>query len=158
LLHDAGVSAAARALSLAYNDALAETLAAIALSTNVQFVTPDFFALTDVLATGPSHGVFHVVDQPALSPNGSIAPNLHQYLFWDDEHPTTRAHSFIMGAALGKLGILWGDVNGDGVLSGGDMSALTHAFGPSLPGSAADLNGDGTVDIRDVHLMHDILH
>jgi hypothetical protein len=44
------------------------------------------------------------------------------------------------------------DVNDDGLVDGGDLSAVLATWGPSTPGqsNAADLNGDGLVDGNDL--------
>lgn len=42
------------------------------------------------------------------------------------------------------------DVDGDGVVGGGDITVALGAWGPAAPGEAADLNGDGVVDGADL--------
>jgi hypothetical protein len=45
-----------------------------------------------------------------------------------------------------------GDLNGDGIVDGGDLLILLSAWGPN-PGHPADLNGDGTVDGGDLLIL-----
>ena len=46
---------------------------------------------------------------------------------------------------------LFGDINGDGNVDGGDLSILLGAWGASV--SPADLNHDNTVDSADLALL-----
>lgn len=47
-----------------------------------------------------------------------------------------------------------GDVNGDGLTDGRDLSVFLAAFGASVsPGTGADVNGDGLVDGRDLSVF-----
>ena len=45
------------------------------------------------------------------------------------------------------------DLNGDGVVSGGDLGLLLNAWGPTAPSGAGDVNHDGLVDGADLALM-----
>jgi hypothetical protein len=54
-------------------------------------------------------------------------------------------------ASLGPADACPGDLDGDGVIGGGDFGLLLSAFGTSDP--AADLDGDGTVGGGDVGLL-----
>ena len=59
----------------------------------------------------------------------------------------------IPGSALTRGGgFVPGDLDGDGVVNGGDLGALLSAWG-ACAGCAADLNGDGIVDGADLGLM-----
>jgi hypothetical protein len=56
----------------------------------------------------------------------------------------------VPGSALTRGGgFMPGDVDGNGVVDGGDLGILLSAWGP-CDGCAADLNGDGTVDGADL--------
>ena len=44
---------------------------------------------------------------------------------------------------------LFGDTNGDRTVDSADIAAITAAFGSSGSGLAADVNGDGVVNILD---------
>lgn len=54
--------------------------------------------------------------------------------------------------SLPPLRLLAGDVLGDDVVSTADLDAIRAAFGGVGAGLAADLNGDGRVDVRDLAL------
>lgn len=53
---------------------------------------------------------------------------------------------------LPPLRLLAGDVTGDQAVTTADLDAIRAAFGSSGLGLAADLNGDGIVDLRDLAL------
>lgn len=144
-------------LTLAYNGALAQTLGALEVATGADFLELDAFGLTSALVADPHAGGFRVVDQRALAATGVVSPHEELFLFWDHVHPTRRGHSFVMGAALGELGILWGDVNGDGVLGSRDQAVLARSFGPCGPGTPADLDGNAVVDQEDLLLLRILL-
>jgi phospholipase/lecithinase/hemolysin len=155
---DPGLSAFVRKVTKKYNAKLAETVAEVEALTGIDILEVDAFALSQELIADPREGGFKVVDAPACSPEGDVVKKVDDHLWWDALHPTTRAHSQLVGAALASLGILWGDVDGDGALSGLDVAALAQAFGPCQPGCAADMDGDGTVDVDDLELLHLVLH
>lgn len=69
---------------------------------------------------------------------------------WSGPGTTTTA---IPGSALTRGGgFVPGDLDGDGVVNGGDLGALLSAWG-ACAGCAADLNDDGVVDGADLGLM-----
>jgi hypothetical protein len=70
---------------------------------------PPLFGLTDVTrAAAPG------LQPGATSYNTSqIAPNVSQYLFWDDLHPTTTVHAILSQRVL-SLTLMRGDYNRDG--------------------------------------------
>lgn len=146
------------ALTAGYNAALAQTLATLEGATGADFIELDAFALTQGLVAQPLSGGFSVVDARALSATGVVVPDPDVYLFWDHVHPTSRGHSLVMGAALGELGLLLGDVNADGLLDGADFGALYAAWGPCAAGTAADLDGNARVDAEDAELLRILLH
>jgi hypothetical protein len=45
------------------------------------------------------------------------------------------------------------DLNGDGVVDGGDLGQLLAAWGTASPGATADLNADGSIDGFDLAYM-----
>ena len=55
-------------------------------------------------------------------------------------------------------GGLQGDVNGDGVVSGADVTALYNVLlDGATPGGDADVNGDGVVSGADVTALYNLL-
>ncbi|MCA8979757.1 MAG: hypothetical protein KDC14_07005 [Planctomycetes bacterium] len=157
-LGDPNQSNAVAQLATTYNTYLAQTLASLESALGVDFTEFDAHALTTQLVLDPSSGGFTVVDARALAPTGVVAPKLRRYMFWDHVHPTTKAHSFIMGAALAELGVLWGDVNGDGLLDARDFRRLELSYGHCPPGTPADLDGDGHVDPEDLRLLRALIY
>lgn len=157
--HDPVLIANVEALTMAYNAYLAQTIAQIEFYyPGVNLIDFDTFGLTRSIVTDPRALGFKEAEFPALDEGGVVAQHPNQFVFWDDIHPTTRTHSFLMGAALGRLGILWGDIDGNGVLSGGDLAGLAQQFGPCNPGTPADMDGNGTVDGLDLELLVLVLH
>ncbi len=150
---DPALTAMMFALTRTYNRYLAYTLDAVEAASGVPITRFDAFGLTRSLVQDPFSGGFRNVDQRAFSSTGVLTPYPDAYMFWDHVHPTTKGHSFVMGTALAQLGILWGDVHVDGVLDINDANALLQVMGPSVPGTAADLDGSGVVDNQD----HDLL-
>lgn len=145
-------------LVIAYNFHLGQLLDSLEVPFGVEFVRLDTYSLTYAMSHDFTAGGFSVVNQRALSPTGVVAPNVGQYLFWDHVHPTRKGHSFIMGAALFELGVLWGDANGDGLLSLRDFHRVQDSFGPCAVGTAADLDGDGHVDPQDLRLLRVLIY
>ena len=144
-------------LTMAYNAALAQTLATLESATGADFVEVDAFGLIQAIDRDPWDYGFKHADLRALSPEGVVARRVGDYLFWDHVHPTTRGHSQVVGLALAQLGLTWGDVDADGFVTGLDVAALVQAFGPSQPGNPADMDGDGEVDLDDLALLHTVL-
>lgn len=144
-------------LTQGYNAALAQTLSALEFATGFDFVEVDAFALIQELDAAPQDFGLKYAGERALSATGDLAQRTENFLFWDHVHPTARGHSFVMGEVLAQLGVLWGDVNGDGQRSGEDLLALMQSYGPSAPGARADMDGDGVVDLRDLHLLRVVL-
>lgn len=50
-------------------------------------------------------------------------------------------------------GILWGDLNQDGLIDGADLALLIANWGPAQPGGFGDLDGDGTVGGADLGIL-----
>lgn len=57
--------------------------------------------------------------------------------------------------SIGAVGAVPGDIDGDGVVGGGDLNRVLLEWGPCGPGSEceADLNGDGVVDGADQSIV-----
>jgi endoglucanase len=54
------------------------------------------------------------------------------------------------------VGVVYGDLNGDGVIDGADVILMLRYFtrpDVAINLAAADVNGDGTVDIADLILL-----
>jgi outer membrane lipase/esterase len=89
-------NATARQFTLVFNAALATGLASL---TGVKIFGLDLFSLVDgAVAPGNPYG-FTNVNTPCW--NGvTVCANPNQYVFWDEFHPTTYAHSLLANAAL----------------------------------------------------------
>ena len=76
-------------------------------------------------------------------------PGPEQFLFWDNQHPTTAAHQLLAEAALDALRPC--DADADGMVTRQDVQAVSRwiSFGELLPGNG-DCNQDGLVSWRDM--------
>lgn len=92
-----GLQSQAQGFSMAFNNALALQIAGLdMLFPTVDFIAFDTFAfLNEVVAHPASYGFADVDNACLLDP---ACTDANQYLFWDDFHPTTRAHAVIAAA------------------------------------------------------------
>ena len=106
-LGDPTAVAAANAISVAFNDALAVTLLQLESAFQVDLVEIDSFQiLGDVVSDPSSFGFTNAVDAALDQNTGAVDPSEATFLFWDGVHPTTRAHRVIAGLVLEELGAL----------------------------------------------------
>lgn len=69
------------------------------------------------------------------------------------EAPDAPGEVFVTALVPGAASCL-GDVNGDGITNGADLSVLIGSFGASVaPGTMGDLNGDGIVNGADLSVL-----
>jgi phospholipase/lecithinase/hemolysin len=62
--------------------------------------------MQDMIANPATYGFTNVTDPAYVGPldgSGTVVPNPNQYLFWDDVHPGTVAHSYLAAAALAAV-------------------------------------------------------
>jgi phospholipase/lecithinase/hemolysin len=157
---DPGTLAQYNTRSLQFNAALEVMLDN--LQTNnlaLTFFRLDVAALVnEVLANPAEFGLTNVTDAaaPGLEPGAAlyntsqIAPNAHQYAFWDDLHPTATVHTFLAERAL-ALFALPGDYNQNGTVDSADYVVYRRTLG-SMTDLRADGNGDGTIDAGDYNV------
>jgi phospholipase/lecithinase/hemolysin len=108
------------------------------------------------LAEPAAFGLTNVIDAaaPGLAPGDSsyntaqIAPNAHEYLFWDDVHPTATVHAVLADRALAAL-FPPGDYNRDTQIDAADYVVWRNSFGKTGVNLPADGNGNGQVDAVD---------
>jgi hypothetical protein len=100
-----------------------------------------------VPVTAPAPLVNQPFDLPTVLPSGSTAHLLMNGTF-SDGTSTTSASSTL--AATGTRVPITGDLNGDGLVNGGDLGLLLSGWGQ--PG-IGDLNGDGIVNGADIGLL-----
>lgn len=82
----------------------------------------------DAIANPGAYGLTNVTQAaaPGLEPGDSsyntnqIAPNAHEYLFWDDLHPTATVHAALARAMLDSLLAQPGDFDKDGDVDAAD--------------------------------------
>ena len=126
----------------------------------LQFFRLDVAALFSAAVADPAaFGLSNVTDAaaPGLLPGASsyntsqIAPNAHEYLFWDDLHPTATVHAALAEQAL-ALFVVPGDYSDDGTVDAADYVVWRKTEGLTGSGLAADGNGDEMVDALDYHL------
>lgn len=89
----------ARQLTLAFNAALEQALRRVERRSDVRVVRLDAFALAEEVMADPDKAGFSNINTPCLQGPCDGA------LFWDQLHPTARAHARLATAALQALGI-----------------------------------------------------
>lgn len=102
----AGISAQARDFSLAFNAALAHRLESLETTLDADLIGVDVFALSEQIAANPGGFGFTNLTDPLI--NQSNPTNPAGFLFWDDVHPTTQAHTQvteIFETVISHLGI-----------------------------------------------------
>ena len=89
-------------LTTAFNQTLAQGLAGLDASSEVNLIRPDFFALLETITASPSSfGLTNVTDAclPAtpfsVPPGATACSDPDQFLFWDLQHPTTAGHGAV---------------------------------------------------------------
>ena len=95
----AGTTAEEQELTVAFNAAVDVILNNAATRLKVKIIRVDLFTLAQSAVTMPAlFGFTNVTDPCLVETTVCSAPD--SYLFWDDIHPTARAHQFIASAAL----------------------------------------------------------
>jgi len=103
------VQAAAHALSVAFNDALASVLAGLEASLPVTIHRFDLFTLLNEAVATPAAFRLAVVDTTCITPGVIVhAECTHpdSYLFWDGIHPTRAGHAILARRVREILGVL----------------------------------------------------
>jgi phospholipase/lecithinase/hemolysin len=118
--------------STQYNAAVSTGVAGLrSANPLVELIEFDAASLYDEALANPlSFGLTNVTHAaaPGLEPGDSsyntslIAPNVHEYAFWDDLHPTSTVHAALAEKALALLAE--GDYNWDGQVDSADYVAL----------------------------------
>lgn len=93
----------ARQMTLAFNAALEQALRRVERRTDIRVIRLDAFELSEELIANPGKAGFTNINTPCLQGPCEGA------LFWDQLHPTARAHARLAKAALQALGIPGGD-------------------------------------------------
>jgi len=97
---------------------------------DLDIIRADFFGgMQAILASLSAFGFTNLTDEAYDPVAGTIVPNVDEYLFWDDIHPTARAHTFL------------GNLAADAVLA-------------EPLGIVGDYNASGDVEIGDLNLVH----
>jgi outer membrane lipase/esterase len=93
-------------LSTAFNQTLTQELAGLNASSEVNLIRPDFFALLESITASPSSfGLTNVTDACLSATPFSVTAcaDPDQYLFWDQQHPTTAGHALFANLALDAI-------------------------------------------------------
>lgn len=97
----AGLQPVAQAFSMLFNSTLASLLTDLDLNSPARIFQFDTFAFfNDVVANPGAFGFSNATDGCLLSPLACTDPD--RFVFWDDFHPTTAAHSLI-GSAFARM-------------------------------------------------------
>ena len=85
------------ARSIAFNNDLATRLNALEQTLpDIEIFAVDFFGkMQEVLATPGAFGFTNIMDAAYNETTGTVVPNPNAHLFWDDIHPTARAHRLL---------------------------------------------------------------
>ncbi len=87
-----GTSQQATALSLAFNTGLADALMALEQTLFIDIISVDLFGFTNDIVGAPMEFGFTNVTDPLLNQGLLNDPG---YLWWDQQHPTTKAHALL---------------------------------------------------------------
>jgi outer membrane lipase/esterase len=97
-------------LTQVFNQTLAQELAGIDASRDLNLIQPNFFGLLQTIVASPSSfGLTNVTDAcvPAtpfsVLPGTPVCSNPNQFLFWDLQHPTSVGHALFANAALDAI-------------------------------------------------------
>ncbi len=146
------------ALSTSFNSQLDLSLDSLETAlTDTEFFRVDAAALIQSATLDPGlFGFINVMDKAM----GLSGINADEYLFWDDVHPTTAAHSLLADIAAGvlfdALGGLAGDLDFDGFVGIDDLNILLGNWNTTVsPGNPlmGDPSGDGFVGIEDLNTV-----
>lgn len=116
------------------NPALAVYRLDVAALFSAALADPAVFGLTNVTHSAA----------PGLEPGDSayntsqIVPNPHQYMFWDDVHPTSTVHAHLAERALALFAVP-GDYNRDGLVDAADCVLWRDGLGTSYTASDYDV-------------------
>ncbi len=101
---NATISAGLNALSGGHNFGLSQALASLDSTLNVNIKSLDVNTLVNqAIANSTQFGFTNVTDACLNLNAGTICSNPNEYLFWDNLHPTTNAHSLIAKTALVEI-------------------------------------------------------
>jgi outer membrane lipase/esterase len=106
----AAVVGLAGLLSTVFNQTLAQGLAGLETSGQVNLIRPDFFGLLETITASPSSfGLTNVTDAClpvtpfAVPADATACSDPDEFLFWDLQHPTTVGHGLFADAALDAI-------------------------------------------------------
>ncbi len=137
---------------IAYNDLLNSAVVNLAASLSIDITLFDVEATFDRLLSSPADFGFTNTSDPAF---GNAAANPATYVFWDEIHPTTAAHSLLASAAFISLHDP-GDFTGDELVNEADLQhVMTRYAQPTTPFNLTqgDWDGDGEVGMFEVDLV-----
>ncbi len=81
--------------------------------------------------------------------------------YWSDEHSAVYNHSGNPESRYISIkrgeGVLFGDVNGDGIVDVADIASVINVMAGSANYKDADVNGDGSVDVADIATIINIM-
>ncbi len=98
------VQAAMAAVSIAFNAALAEALDAVRDDALIDLMMFDVAGLVESLAADPAAFGFTNVTEPCIAAGPAVvAAGCPGFLFFDEVHPTTAAHSLLGGLLFAQL-------------------------------------------------------
>lgn len=112
-VHSPSMREAATAATEVYNDLLYATVDDLRAELGVEIYTfSTFDAVRSIVANPGAFGYTNVTDE-ALRPDDTIVPNVDEYLWFDDIHPTTRPHRMFGNALIDLLTLPYPLIPGD---------------------------------------------
>jgi phospholipase/lecithinase/hemolysin len=98
---DAGIVSQATAVSVAFNQALDQTLDNLEQILGIDAIEVDTFSFTQQITTASGEFGFTNITEPLIQQSGSVNPD--EFVFFDDVHPTTRVHELFTDVVLTAL-------------------------------------------------------
>ncbi|MEM9348042.1 MAG: SGNH/GDSL hydrolase family protein [Planctomycetota bacterium] len=146
-----GSQATLNNLTSSYNSLLANEMNALASQRNLDLTLFDVETTFDRLLQDPVLYGFTNTSDPFVSSSGDVS----EFVFWDEIHPTSRAHSILADAVFIALQVP-GDLTGDGRVDEADLEIVQTNFGQSTTPYdlvSGDWDGDGRVGVFEQDLV-----
>ena len=139
--------------TMQFNTAYAAELDALEVTFGITILRFDLFEVMQAILADPGSFGFLNVTEPAYDEgSGQIVPNPEEYLFWDDIHPTTAAHT-LLGQWVASRLFCPADIGFDGSVGIQDLLTLLADWGRSGFALPSDVDGSGAVGITDLLML-----
>lgn len=137
----------------AFNSILASQTDTLRTQYDIDIDLLDIQGLFDQMLTDPGRYGFTNTTSAAYNEDaGTVVADPNSHVFWDEIHPTARAHEWIATAAFVALQEE-GDFTGDGYVGQDDLDLVLAHWGTAVTPfdlASGDWTGDGQVDADDL--------